>query len=110
MVSTVRPKASETPTRPMPISGNFAASTALPQPPNTSQKVPMNSAPSFFDSGMTSSPACRRVLRGRRCDLVEREALRLGADPRHGEGGKRPDHGDHDEHGGQPEPLLDPQE
>jgi hypothetical protein len=28
----------------MPTSGKAAASTALPQPPNTSQKVPMPSA------------------------------------------------------------------
>ena len=28
----------------MPTSGNAAASTALPQPPNTSQNVPSNSA------------------------------------------------------------------
>src|SRR5262245_48608234 len=44
MVSTVRPKASETPRRPMPTSGNAAASTALPQPANVSQNVPMASA------------------------------------------------------------------
>src|SRR5690606_19639610 len=48
MVSTVRPKASETPSRPMPTSGKAAASTALPQPPSTSQKVPKNSAAYFF--------------------------------------------------------------
>ncbi len=52
MVSTVRPKASETPARPMPTSGNAAASTALPQPPNTSQKVPEHSAARRFDRGM----------------------------------------------------------
>ena len=46
MVSTVSPNASETPSRPMPTFGNAAASTALPQPPKTSQKVPKNSAPS----------------------------------------------------------------
>jgi hypothetical protein len=28
--------------------GKAAASTALPQPPNTSQKVPKNSAKNFF--------------------------------------------------------------
>src|SRR6478735_3821005 len=44
MVSTVRPNASDTPRRPIPTSGNAAASTALPQPPRTSQKVPRNSA------------------------------------------------------------------
>ena len=50
-VSTVSPKASATPANPMPIwtplDRNFAASTALPQPPKTSQKVPRNSAPSL---------------------------------------------------------------
>ena len=30
----------------------LAANTALPHPPRTSQKVPTNSAPSFFDNGM----------------------------------------------------------
>src|SRR6185436_8248227 len=46
-VSTVKPNASETPVNPMPTSGKAAASTALPQPPRTSQNVPMNSADSF---------------------------------------------------------------
>lgn len=32
----------------LPSPPNFAASTALPQPPRTSQKVPMNSAAHFF--------------------------------------------------------------
>ena len=44
MVTTVSPKASDTPIRPMPTSGNAAASTALPHPPSTSQNVPKNSA------------------------------------------------------------------
>ncbi|MNC64974.1 hypothetical protein D3C81_2042370 [compost metagenome] len=44
MVNTVRPNARETPSRPIPTLGNAAASTALPQPPSTSQKVPINSA------------------------------------------------------------------
>src|ERR1700730_6654333 len=65
MVTTVRPKASATPTRPMPISGNFAAKTALPQPPKTSQNVPMNSAPSFFDNGMAEPPIDLRAMRKR---------------------------------------------
>ena len=47
MVSTVSPKASATPAKPMPSCGNAAASTALPQPPKVSQKVPRNSAESF---------------------------------------------------------------
>src|ERR1700740_2151071 len=44
MVSTVKPKASATPAKPMPATGKPAARTALPQPPKTSQKVPRNSA------------------------------------------------------------------
>src|SRR5690606_10454867 len=50
MVSTVRPKASATPAKPIPNSGKPAASTALPQPPRTSQKVPMSSAVQRFDN------------------------------------------------------------
>src|SRR5258705_11014658 len=49
-VSTVRPNASATPRKPIPSDVpsdmNFAANTALPQPPNTNQNVPMNSAAS----------------------------------------------------------------
>ncbi len=52
IVSTVRPKASETPTRLIPmlksvpcnLAPTTAARTALPHPPKTSQNVPMNSA------------------------------------------------------------------
>src|ERR1700744_4998301 len=44
IVSTVRPKASATPANPIPKPGKAAASTALPQPPKTSQNVPKNSA------------------------------------------------------------------
>jgi hypothetical protein len=39
----------------MPTSGNFAAKTALPQPPKTSQKVPMSSANMRFPKGIESS-------------------------------------------------------
>ncbi len=48
MVKTVRPNASETPTKPIPISGKPAANTALPHPPKTYEKVPKNSATFFF--------------------------------------------------------------
>src|SRR3954465_2254868 len=48
MVSTVRPKASATPKSPMPTCGKPAAITALPQPPNVSQKVPIASAAYFL--------------------------------------------------------------
>src|SRR5580700_8596989 len=44
MVKTVSPKAHATPKKPMPVLGKPAASTAAPQPPKTSQNVPMNSA------------------------------------------------------------------
>src|SRR5580765_8525128 len=52
-VTTVRPKASETPRNPIPSAGNAAASTALPQPPKTSQNVPRNSLVSL---GNIASP------------------------------------------------------
>ena len=55
IVSTVRPKANATPSSPMPTFGKAAASTALPQPPSTSQNVPMNSAASRFVRGMVFS-------------------------------------------------------
>src|SRR3972149_7719550 len=48
IVSTVKPKAKETPSRPMPTFGIAAANTALPHPPRTNQKVPKNSAPYVF--------------------------------------------------------------
>src|ERR1700684_2191047 len=48
MVRTVRPKARATPAKAMPRCGKPAASTALPQPPKTSQKVPKNSAARFL--------------------------------------------------------------
>src|ERR1700743_1512443 len=52
MVNTVSPKAKATPTKPIPSAGKAAASTALPQPPKTSQKVPKNSAVQRRESGM----------------------------------------------------------
>ena len=55
MVSTVRPKAKETPRCPIPTSGKPAARTALPQPPKTNQNVPKTSAPSFLESVMAST-------------------------------------------------------
>jgi hypothetical protein len=48
MVNTVKPNANETPTNPIPKPGKPAAKTALPQPPNTNQNVPKNSAPTCF--------------------------------------------------------------
>ena len=55
MVRTVRPKASATPANPMPSVGKPAARTAAPHPPNTSQKVPKNSAKARFLSVMRSA-------------------------------------------------------
>lgn len=52
MVSTIRPKASETPINPMPTTGNAAAGTALPQPPRRSQNVPIGS----FHTAIQSKP------------------------------------------------------
>src|SRR5262245_25247594 len=56
MVSTVSPKAKLTPRNPMPSVGKPAASTALPQPANVSQKVPKNSAPRRRGIYMIPSP------------------------------------------------------
>src|SRR5437867_1580825 len=52
MVSTVRPKASATPCRPIPTLGKAAARTALPHPPSTSQAVPRNSAAALLVIGI----------------------------------------------------------
>src|SRR6187455_3079081 len=49
--TTVRPNASDTPSRPIPTLGKAAASTALPHPPRTSQKVPIDSAASLGNIG-----------------------------------------------------------
>src|SRR5579864_8039841 len=52
MVSKDKPNARETPSRPIPPFGEADARTALPQPPKTSQNVPINSAadPCFKDT------------------------------------------------------------
>src|SRR6478735_11717077 len=55
MVTTVRPKAAETPSRPIPTCGNPAAMTALPQPAKVSQKVPIASALHLRMSMLASS-------------------------------------------------------
>src|SRR4051812_34680337 len=61
-VSTVKPNASETPTKPMPRFGNAAARTALPQPPRTSHNVPMNSADNLFVKGIRRIPPFNGLL------------------------------------------------
>src|SRR3954466_15902573 len=53
IVRTVKPNANETPSNPIPTLGKAAESTALPQPPRTSQNVPISSAVSRLLSGMT---------------------------------------------------------
>src|ERR1700676_3180442 len=55
IVNRVRPKASATPRNPIPVFGKPAASTALPHPPKTSQKVPINSAVKRRDILMAAS-------------------------------------------------------
>src|SRR5687767_6242179 len=69
MVTTVRPKASETPSRPMPTCGKAAASTALPQPPSTSQNVPIASA-AYFLPFMNDSLALFRIMQTRQRQLI----------------------------------------
>src|SRR5580704_16272050 len=55
MVSTVSPNARATPAKPIPRPGKAAASTALPHPPKTSQKVPINSANDLLDRDIQKS-------------------------------------------------------
>ena len=52
IVRTVRPKAKDTPIKPIPTPRKAAARTALPHPPKTSQNVPMNSAVQRFPISM----------------------------------------------------------
>src|SRR5215475_15477246 len=75
MVSTVSPKANETPRSPIPRAGNAAASTALPQPPRTSQKVPRNSLESF-ENTRASFDVLRAAIRSR-----IRDGLDVGQNP-----------------------------
>src|SRR5215203_444719 len=66
IVSTVRPKASETPSKPIPTCGNPAAMTAEPQPANVSQNVPIASATYF----LIWSIVCSSHLSREDCHLV----------------------------------------
>src|SRR3954462_7093498 len=50
MVTTLSPNAKDTPTSPIPTGGKPAAITALPQPANVSQNVPIASAAYFLVS------------------------------------------------------------
>src|SRR6185312_15529317 len=75
MVRTVSPKASATPTSPIPTSGNLAAITALPHPAKVSQNVPIASARYLWILslyiGSSSQTALQR--RPRREPLLGRE-------------------------------------
>ncbi len=66
IVKTVKPKARATPTNPIPRWGNPAASTAAPQPPNTSQNVPKNSATTRRDISIPIGCLLRSGLEDRR--------------------------------------------
>src|SRR5882672_12067725 len=98
IVSTVSPNASETPSSPMPTFGNAAASTALPQPPRTSQKVPTNSATGFFTVFSSDLRGGRRLevqrsrahhagLRCRACARLSRHGTALSPVGRYGPDG-----------------------
>src|SRR5450830_9054 len=66
MVTTVRPKASATPTRPMPVAPSEAARTAAPVPPKTSQNVPKNSVAAGLPVLMFDPPRISELrFRGR---------------------------------------------
>src|SRR5436305_11347224 len=60
IVTTLRPKARDTPTRPIPTCGKPAAITALPHPAKVSQNVPINSA-AYFWVFISRLPALFRV-------------------------------------------------
>src|SRR5215472_11645400 len=62
IVSIAKPNARATPRRPTPRSGNAADRTAVPQPPNTSQKVPRNSAAALLVRGILLRCGCRRAV------------------------------------------------
>lgn len=97
MVSTVNPKARETPTRPIPrLSGvapsramNLAARTALPQPPKTSQNVPNSSA---MQSACCTVSSDERVRVARAADCpASRRAITLHREGRlNSPAGRRP--------------------
>src|SRR6185312_5524446 len=78
MVTTVRPNATETPSNPIPTFGKAAARTALPQPPSTSQNVPMNSAESFENTAHSFGENVRAFLTLRAHAVVEEARFRTG--------------------------------
>jgi hypothetical protein len=78
IVKTVNPNARETPTSPMPmfsgvapsIAMTFAAKTALPHPPKTSQNVPSNSAAQRFPIFMIHSDYKRNLTTTRDSEIA----------------------------------------
>src|SRR5271166_6182105 len=85
MVSTVSPKASATPANPMPSAGNAAASTAAPQPPKTSQKVPNISATQRLNKDIFVPVFPRFFLRPARAQIQPSNiGERNGREERHG--------------------------
>jgi len=68
IVKTVSPNANATPRNPIPVLGNAAARTAAPQPPNTNQKVPKNSADNFFAMAYDCIPAS--VTEAQKSELI----------------------------------------
>src|SRR5688572_27821619 len=66
----------------LPSPPNAAARTALPQPPNTSQNVPRNSAPSFLPIAIATLPCgCRSGSDGTDDTIREAGPLADGAGP-----------------------------
>src|SRR5581483_10101199 len=77
IVRSESPNAKETPKNPMPTWGNAAASTALPQPANTSQNVPIISAKNLF-------PKFIQILPGLAGEVTDRRRRnRFESDPDH---------------------------
>src|SRR5881394_3988939 len=78
IVSTVKPNANDTPSRPIPTLGKEAASTALPQPPNTSQNVPIDSATMGLASITVIPPASESRKEQRGCRQSHRKRRDAG--------------------------------
>src|SRR4029450_11544814 len=87
IVSTVSPKANDTPRSPIPTCGTAAARTALPQPPRTSQNVrmkpdgnppPRDPNPPLRPRGAETGPAAAAEDQPERADELRRHP------PRHG--------------------------
>src|SRR6516165_5323302 len=81
MVKTVSPKAKATPRKPIPKPGNPAAKTAAPQPPNTSQKVPKNSATTRRDMSLSIGSSRANEFIRYRLRSERSRTLVTGSDP-----------------------------